>query len=248
MTFPIANNLLACLPRKVYQDLSPLLVPVELDFGQVLYHEDERMKAVYFPQSCVVSLLVVVDRAAALEVALVGRDGLVGIPLALGAELSPVRALVQGAGQALRMTRLRFRGALEEHAALREAVYNYGGALMGQIGQTAGCNRFHLVNARLARWLLMTRDRLGSGEFRVTQEFLSAMLGVRRVGVSEAASSFQHKNLIEYSRGLITILDHAGLEAACCSCYAVDLARAGSMAQWRPPASGTAGGAAAPGR
>jgi len=237
----IANNVLACLPRKVYQELSPLLVPADLEFGQVLYREGERMKEVYFPQSCVVSLLVVVDRDAALEVALVGRDGLLGIPLALGAELSPVRALVQGAGAALRMSRARFRAALEEHASLREAVYNYGGSLMGQIGQTAACNRFHQVNARLARWLLMTRDRLGSAEFRVTQAFLSAMLGVRRVGVSEAASSFQHRHLIEYSRGVITILDHPGLETACCSCYAVDTARAGAMAKWRPPLAGAAG-------
>jgi CRP-like cAMP-binding protein len=231
----IANNVLACLPHRIYQELLPMLVAVDLEFGQVLYHEGERMKEVYFPQSCVVSLLVVVDRDAALEVALVGREGLVGVPLALGAVLSPLRALVQGAGSALRMSRIRFRAALEQHAPLREAVYGYAGSLMGQIGQTAACNRFHQVNARLARWLLMTRDRLGSGEFRVTQEFLSAMLGVRRVGVSEAASSFQNQHLIEYTRGVITILDHPGLESACCSCYAVDVARAGAMAKWRPP-------------
>jgi CRP-like cAMP-binding protein len=235
MYAPIANNVLASLPRKIYLELLPALVPVELEFGQLLYQEGERMKEVYFPQSCVVSLLVVVDRDAALEVALVGRDGLLGVPLALGAELSPVRALVQGAGAALRMSRIRFRAALDQHAALRRVVYDYAASLMGQIGQTAACNRFHQVQSRLARWLLMTRDRLGSGEFRVTQEFLSAMLGVRRVGVSEAASSFQHQHLIEYSRGVITILDHAGLEAACCSCYAVDVARAGGMATWRPP-------------
>lgn len=234
MSTDAANNLLASLPRKVHQDILPALVPVTLDFGQLLYREGERMKDVYFPQSCVVSLLVVVDHGAALEVALVGRDGLLGVPLALGAELSPVRALVQGAGAALRMSRIGFRAALQEHAPLREAVYDYAGLLMAQIGQTAACNRFHQVNARLARWLLMTRDRLASSEFRVTQEFLSAMLGVRRVGVSEAASSFQHQHLIEYSRGVITILDHFGLESACCSCYAVDAARAGAIATWRP--------------
>jgi CRP-like cAMP-binding protein len=240
MPTPIANNVLASLPRKVYQDVLPLFAPVALEFGELLYAEGERMKEVYFPQTCVVSLMVVVDHDAALEVALVGRDGLVGVPLALGAELSPVRALVQGAGTALRITRLRFRAALDEHAPLREAVYHYAGSLMGQVGQTAACNRFHQVNARLARWLLMTRDRLGSAEFRVTQEFLSAMLGVRRVGVSEAASSFQDQHLIEYSRGVITILDHPGLETACCSCYEVDVARAGGMAKWRPPSAGPA--------
>jgi CRP-like cAMP-binding protein len=230
-----ANNVLACLPRKVYEELLPALAQVVLDFGQLLYREGERMKEAYFPQSCVVSLLVVVEDGAGLEVALVGRDGVLGVPLALGAELSPVRALVQGAGAALRMSRIDFRAALQKHASLREAVYNYTGLLMGQIGQTAACNRFHQVNARLARWLLMTRDRLRSSEFRVTQEFLSAMLGVRRVGVSEAASAFQHQHLIEYSRGVITILDHRGLETACCSCYAVDAARAGAIAKWRPP-------------
>jgi CRP-like cAMP-binding protein len=237
MSNATANNLLTGLPRKVYHEILPALVAVNLDFGQLLYREGERMKDVYFPQSCVVSLLVAVEHGAALEVALVGRDGLLGVPLALGAELSPVRALVQGAGAALRMSRAAFRAALQEHAPLREAVYNYAGLLMAQIGQTAACNRFHQVNARLARWLLMTRDRLASSEFRVTQEFLSAMLGVRRVGVSEAASSFQHQHLIEYSRGVITILDHAGLESACCACYAEDAARAGAMATWRPSAA-----------
>lgn len=241
MSAAIANKVLASLPRKVYLEIAPALASVQFEFGQLLYREGERMKEVYFPQTCVVSLLVLVDRDAALEVALVGRDGLVGIPLALGAELSPVRALVQGAGAALRMSRSRFRAALKEHAPLREAVYNYGGSLMGQIGQTAACNRFHQVNARLARWLLMTRDRLSSGEFRVTQEFLSAMLGVRRVGVSEAASAFQRRNLIEYRRGVITILDHPGLETACCSCYAVDVARVGAMSKWRPPSGSPTG-------
>ena len=245
MSAPIANKVLASLPRKVYLEIAPDLVAVELKFGQLLYQQGEPMKDVYFPQSCVVSLMVVVDHDAALEVALAGREGLVGVPLALGAGLSPLRALVQGAGAALRMGRPRFRAALVQHASFRRVVYAYAGSLMGQIGQTAACNRFHQVNARLARWLLMTRDRLGSGEFRVTQEFLSAMLGVRRVSVTEAASSFQRRHLIEYSRGVISILDHPALEAACCSCYAVDLARAGAMAQWRPSLSQGSPGSAA---
>ena len=228
-----ANTLLASLPRKVYLQMLPSLSPVTLGFGQVLHEHGAALPEVYFPETCVVSLLVVVDQNA-LEVALVGYEGLVGLSLGLGAELSPVRALVQGEGVALRLSRPHFRAALQKHPALRRAVYGYAGSLMAQIGQTAACNRFHQVHARLARWLLMTRDRLGSGEFRVTQEFLSAMLGVRRVGVSEAASAFRQQHLIEYSRGVITILDHAGLEAACCSCYALDAARAGAIAQWRP--------------
>lgn len=231
----IANSLLASLPRKVYLEILANLSPVRLAFGQVLHEHGEPILQVYFPEACVVSLLVVVDDNAALEVALVGREGLAGIPLALGAELSPVRALVQGEGLALSMSRARFRAALDKHPSLRRAIYQYAGSLMGQIGQTAACNRFHQVNARLARWLLMTRDRLQSAEFLVTQEFLSAMLGVRRVGVSEAASAFQRQNLIEYTRGVITILDHDGLEAACCSCYADD-ARASAVVSWRPAA------------
>jgi CRP-like cAMP-binding protein len=235
MSTRIANTLLAGLPRKVYQDLLADLAPVELAFAQILYEPGRPMPYVYFPETCVVSLLVVVDERAALEVALAGREGMVGVPLALGVHLSPLRALVQAEGAALRMSRVRFRAALDTHEPLRRAVYGYAGSLMGQIGQTAACNRFHQVNARLARWLLMTRDRLECSEFRVTQEFLSAMLGVRRVGVTEAASAFQHQHLIEYSRGVIKILDHAGLEAACCSCYSSDSIRAGALAKWRPP-------------
>lgn len=232
---PISNALLASLPRKTCQDLLPHLSPVSLSFGQVLYEQGQPMMSVFFPDTSLVSLLVVVEGDAALEVALVGREGMVGIPLSLGAHLSPVRALVQGEGSARRMGRSHFRAALQNHPALQAAVYGYTHALMAQIAQTAACNRFHHLNERLARWLLMTRDRVGSGEFRVTQEFLSAMLGVRRVGVTEAASAFRHQNLIEYSRGLITILDHDGLEAACCSCYPLDAGRAGARAKWRPP-------------
>src|SRR5205085_1619411 len=155
-------------------------------------------------------------------VALSGREGMVGIPLALGSRVSPVRALVQGAGDAFRMNGAHFLAAMARHPQLQRPVYVYAGVLMGQIALTAACNRFHLLEPRLARWLLMTRDRLGSADFRMTQEFLSTMLGVRRVGVGEAAASFQRRNLIGYSRGQITILDHAGLEAASCSCYKRD--------------------------
>lgn len=234
MSLTIANTLLASLPRKVYQDLLPGLAPTAFGFGEILYEPGRPMRQVYFPQTCVVSLLVIVDGQAALEVALAGREGMVGVPLALGVDRSPLRALVQAEGTALQMSRARFRAAVEMHAPLRRAVDAYAGSLMGQIGQTAACNRFHQVNARLARWLLMTRDRRECGEFRVTQEFLSGMLGVRRVGVTEAASAFQHQRLIEYSRGVITILDHEGLEAACCPCYGADALRAGGMAKWRP--------------
>ena len=215
----IANSLLAGLPRKDDLRLLPGLGSVELGFGEVLYEPGKPIRYVYFPDQSLVSLLTLVEGHLALEVGLVGRDGMVGIPLALGIDSSSVRALVQGGGPALRMTAARFRSELSRSQPLQRELYRYVHKLMAQISQTAGCNRFHVVQARLARWLLMTRDRVRSGEFRMTHEFLSHMLGVRRVGVTEAAGALQRRKLIEYSRGNIRILDHPGLEKAACACY-----------------------------
>lgn len=215
----IANSLLAALPRKDYRQLLSGLVPVDLGFGDVLYEPGKPIKDVYFPGQSLVSLLTVVEGHLALEVGLVGRDGMVGVPLALGIDASPVRALVQGGGPALRMNAARFRRELRRSRPLQRALNRYVYTLMAQISQTAGCNRFHVVQARLARWLLMTRDRVRSGEFRMTHQFLSHMLGVRRVGVTEAAGALQRRKLIEYSRGNIRILDHRGLQDAACACY-----------------------------
>lgn len=214
-----ANSLLAGLPRKSYAELLAGLSPVELVFGKVLYEPGDVIREVYFPARSVVSLLTVVDGRDALEVGLVGHEGMVGVPLALGIDVSPVRALVQGAGPAMRMSAPRFRKVFDSSPPLRRSLNRYTYALMAQITQTAACNRFHMVEARLARWLLMTRDRVGSGEFRLTHDFLSHMLGVRRVGVTTAASALQRRKLIEYQRGDIRILDGAGLEAAACTCY-----------------------------
>lgn len=221
MSDRILNSLLAALPRKAYLRLLPGLKPVDLVFGEVLYEAGEPIRDVYFPSQSLVSLLTLVEGHLALEVGLVGREGMVGVPLALGVDVSPVRALVQGAGPALKMSAARFRTELRSSPPLQRELHRYVHAMMAQISQTAGCNRFHVVEARLARWLLMTRDRMRSGQFRMTQEFLSHMLGVRRVGVTLAASGLQRQQLIEYSRGNITILDERGLEAACCGCYQV---------------------------
>ena len=221
MAAAIQNSLLAALPRKSYLRLAPGLAPVELVFGEVLYDAGDTIRDVYFPTQSLVSLLTVVEGHLALEVGMVGREGMVGVPLVLGSDVSPVRALVQGAGPALKMNGQRFRSELNASPPLQRELQRYIYAMMVQISQTAGCNRFHVVEARLARWLLMTRDRMRSGHFRMTHEFLSHMLGVRRVGVTEAASALQRRKLIEYSRGNITILDDRGLEAACCSCYQV---------------------------
>lgn len=215
----IPNSLLAALPGRSYRRLRSGLEPVELEFGDVLYEAGQKIRHVYFPGNSLVSLLTVVDGRMALEVGMVGREGMVGVPLALGAQVSPVRALVQGGGTAMRMGSARFCTEIRRSPQLQQGVHRYANALMAQVSQTAACNRFHVIVARLARWLLMTRDRVGSGEFRLTHEFLAHMLGVRRVGVTQAARTLQARKLIEYRRGSIRILDGEGLEAAACECY-----------------------------
>jgi CRP-like cAMP-binding protein len=218
---PLANRLLAALPRKERQRLIDHLEQVALTYGEVLYEPGEQIKYVYFPNDSLVSLLTLVDQHQALEVGLVGREGMVGISLALEIAISPVRALVQGTGTAMRMAAAPFVKELRQSCALQRELRRYTYSLMAQITQTAACNRFHVVEARLARWLLMTHDRLQSSPFRLTQEFLAQMLGVRRVGVTKAARTLQQNELISYSRGNITILDRKGLEAASCSCYEI---------------------------
>lgn len=212
--------MLAALPRKQYQRLLAGLESVALIFGDVLYEPGERIRHVYFPNDSLISLLTLVDGHLALEVGMVGREGMIGVPLALGTDVSSVRALVQGAGGAVRMKSARFCRELLRSPQLQQEVNRYTSALMAQITQTAACNRFHIVEARLARWLLMTLDRVRSDEFRLTHEFLGHMLGVRRVGVTKAARALQKGKLISYSRGKIRILNRTGLEAAACSCYA----------------------------
>jgi CRP-like cAMP-binding protein len=215
------NLLLAALPRKSYAELLPGLTSVALKFGDVLYEPGQPIDQVYFPGDSMVSLLTLVEDHLALEVGLVGPEGMVGSPLALGIARSPVRALVQGGGSAMRMSAGSFRRALRRSPPLQRSLLRYVHALMSQVTQTAACNRFHVVERRLARWLLMTRDRMRSDEFRLTQDFLAHMLGVRRVGVTEAAGALQRRKLIEYTRGVIRILDGRGLAASACSCYRI---------------------------
>lgn len=217
----VANSLLAALPRKGYLLLLPRLDPVTLKFGEVVYHPGEAIEHVYFPNDCMVSLLTFVEGRLALEVGLVGHEGMLGVPLALGVRESPVRALVQGSGTAMRMTSAHFLKEFRQNLPMQRAVYRYAHALMVQVTQTAACNRFHNVEARLARWLLMTRDRLGIDQFRLTQEMLGRMLGVLRVAVTNAAGALQKRNLISYSRGEISILDSKALETAACLCYQI---------------------------
>jgi CRP-like cAMP-binding protein/PAS domain-containing protein len=213
------NRLLATLPAKEYEQLLGGLEPVQLTYGEVLYEPGEPIRHVYFPSDCLVSLLTVVDGHRALEVGLVGREGMVGSRLAMGSTNSSVRALVQGTGRAMRMKSTRFLREFQRSPTLQRALFRFTDALMIQVTQTAACNRFHVVEERLARWLLMTRERLLSSEFHLTHEFLADMLGVRRVGVTAAAVALRRQKLIRYGRGVITILDQRALEAAACSCY-----------------------------
>lgn len=215
----IANNLLAALPRKDYLALLDGLEPVTLTYGTVLYEPDEPISHVFFPVDCLVSLLTTVEGRQAMEVGLVGREGMVGISLALGMDISSVRALVQGTGTAMRMKAARFHKGFEHCVPLQRELYRYTYAKLAMARQTVACNRFHPIEARLARWLLMTADRVLSEEFVLTQAFLGDMLGVLRAAVNRAAGPLQERKLIRYSRGKITILDRKGLEAVSCRCY-----------------------------
>lgn len=215
----IANNLLAALPRKDYLALLDGLDPVTLTYGSILYEPGGPVSHVFFPVDCLVSLLTTVEGRQAMEVGLVGREGMVGISLALGMEVACVRALVQGTGTAMRMSAARFHQAFEQSAPLQRELYRYTHAKLTMARQTVACNRFHPIGARLARWLLMTSDRVLSEEFFLTQDFLADMLGVLRAAVNRAAGSLQERSLIRYSRGKITILDRKGLEAVTCRCY-----------------------------
>lgn len=218
---PVPNSLLAALPRRDYQRLLTGLEPVTLTFGEILYEPGKRIRHVYFPSDSLVSLLTLVEGHMALEIGLVGREGMLGIPVALGIDDSPVRALVQGNGTALRMTSAHFRSEYGKYGPLHRELNRYIHERLVQITQTAACNRFHPVEARLARWLLMTRDRMGTNHFHHTHELLGNMLGVLRVAVTKAAGALQRRKLISYSRGEINILDGKGLEAAACRCYQI---------------------------
>ncbi|MCX9155604.1 Crp/Fnr family transcriptional regulator [Niveibacterium sp. 24ML] len=219
-----SNQLLGRLPRRALSKVLVSCVEVELVFREVLAEAGAPIRQVLFPLQSIISLTASIGPHQGLEVGLIGDEGMLGATLLLGVDLAPLHALVQGQGSALSMSRAQFLAVAAGDSALHRILSRYLYVLMQQLAQTAACTRFHVVEARLARWLLMTHDRTHADGLHVTQEFLAWMLGVRRVGVTTAAGALQRRQLIHYARGEITILDRIGLEAAACSCYEADRA------------------------
>jgi CRP-like cAMP-binding protein len=216
---PVVNRLIDDLPRKARDRILEHCDPVDLVFGTVLCEPDEPYRHVYFPLTGFISMLETISGHPPLEIRLVGNEGMLGATLALGVNAVPLHAVVQGSGTALRMTATQFRHELQHSPPLLRTLNRYLYIKMAQLAQTAGCNRFHEVEARLARWLLMTHDRAHANHFHLTHQFLADMLGVRRSGITVAAGALQLRKLIHYARGEITVLNRKGLEAAACECY-----------------------------
>lgn len=214
------NRLLAALPKEAYQKLLPKLELISLIYAENIYQPDDVIRHVYFPESGIISLLSAVGENSTLEVGIVGNEGMVGLPVFLGAKTSNNCAVVQGAGFALRMTAADFLKETK-NGGLPKILQHFTHSLLTQISQSAACNRFHTIESRLARWLLMTHDRMQTDEFKIIQEFLSNMLGVRREAVNKAATHLQQQQLIKYSRGNLSILNRTGLETAACRCYLI---------------------------
>jgi CRP-like cAMP-binding protein len=218
---PVGNQLLAALPTEEYRQLSSKLEQFALTYGENIYQYGKTIRYVYFPNSGIISLLAAVEESATLEVGIVGKEGIIGLPIFLGVKTSNNNAIVQGAGVAMRMKAADFLKECQNNGELPRILLRFTHSLLTQISQSAVCYRFHPIEARLARWLLMTSDRMETDEFPVTQEFLSNMLGVRREAVNKSAVILQQEELIKYSRGNLSILNRAGLEKAACKCYGI---------------------------
>jgi CRP-like cAMP-binding protein len=217
----IGNRLLKALPRDEYERLAPHLEAVRPELKQTLYAYEEPIPDVYFLHEGVVSLIQFLDGEEPVEVATVGNEGMVGLPVFHGADRTPARAFVQIPGEAMRMERETFRRLVTPGSPLHDLLHRYTQALMVQLAQNSACNRRHSIEQRFAKWLCLTQDRVRGNEFPLTQEFLAQMLGVRRAGVSEVASRVQQEGLIHYHRGQVIIVDLEGLRARTCECYRI---------------------------
>lgn len=216
------NHLIERLPRKDRTALLAAGESVPLVLGRVLCEPGKPTRHVYFPVDAFISMVAPIDGKPALEVGMVGREGMLGAQLALGVPTVPLHAVVQGQGAAWRVGAAAFRGELARSAALQRLLNRYLYVVMAQLAGSAACLRFHEIGPRLARWLLMSQDRAHAERFHVTHEFLAYMLGVRRVGITAAASAMQRSGLIKYHRGEMLVRDRAGLEAVACACYGND--------------------------
>ena len=219
--YPQQNHLLATLPDEVLERLLPHLELVEMPLGMVLYESGDTLRHVYFPTDSIVSLLYVMESGASAEISVVGNDGVIGVALFMGGESTTSRAIVQSAGSAYRVLGKRFKEEFNRHGDMLQLMLRYSQALITQMAQTAVCNRHHSIDQQLCRWLLLSLDRLSGSQLAMTQELIANMLGVRREGVTEAAGKLHRLGVIDYSRGLITVLDRDKLEHLSCECYAV---------------------------
>jgi CRP-like cAMP-binding protein len=215
------NGLLAAIPHEVMACMEPFLELVSLRLGEVLYESGVVQEHVYFPTGCIVSLLYVLENGQSAEIAVVGFEGMVGVSLLMGGGSTPNRAVVQSAGDALRLSAAHIKNLIQQGGPLLQLLLRYTQSLITQMSQTAVCNRHHSLEQQLCRWLLLSLDRLPGSELVMTQELIANMLGVRREGVTEAAGKLQRLNLIKYARGHITVLDRPGLERQVCECYQV---------------------------
>ena len=215
------NRLLQLLPRPDLDELNPHLEAVTLAYRQPLYEAGRPLQSVYFPVSGVISMVNTMTDGSASEVGTIGNEGIVGLPVILGDELSPMFAYVQVPGAGLCMRAEILRSALQRSKGMRTVMLHYAHAFFNQVAQSAACNTFHPIDQRCCRWLLMTHDRVQSDEFLLTQEFLGMMLGVQRTGVTLAARKLKRDGLIDYRRGRVTIHDRRELERRSCECYAV---------------------------
>ena len=215
------NQLLAALPDIEWAHWCPMLEPVNLPLGKVLYECGTTLTHVYFPTTAIVSLLYVMEDGATADIAVVGHEGLVGVALFMGGGSTSSRAVVQSAGEGFRLKASLLQREFNRGGMVQQLLLRYTQALMTQMAQTAVCNRRHSLDQQLCRWLLLNLDRLPSNELMMTQELIASMLGVRREGVTEAAGHLQQAGLIQYRRGQITVLNRRGLEQRTCECYAV---------------------------